>query len=137
MFDLKYLPSSRQPMTKQLDKQHREGIHGGPNFLTRFRNTCKSSIESSGLSMTCIMFNHLTYLIGSSCMLAYNVHADLRQLSYGSITVKSYGRYNVNGFHFHSTIFESSRSMAATTNIRVITRVVDAEEQSTTGSLKT
>jgi hypothetical protein len=34
MFDLKYLTSSWQPMTKQLDKLRQEGIHGGPNFLT-------------------------------------------------------------------------------------------------------
>jgi hypothetical protein len=31
-------------------------------------------------------------------MLAGNVHADLRQLSYGSVIVKSYGWYDVNGF---------------------------------------
>jgi gamma-glutamyltranspeptidase len=29
-------------------------------------------------------------------VVADNVHADLRQLSYGSITAKSYGRYDVN-----------------------------------------
>jgi hypothetical protein len=37
MFDLRYLTSRRQPMVKQLDKLRREGINGGPNFLTWFR----------------------------------------------------------------------------------------------------
>jgi hypothetical protein len=69
-----------------------------------------------GLSVTCIMFIHLTYLIGPQCVLAGNVHADLGQLSYKSVTAKSYGRYDVNGFCFCSTVFESSRPLAATTN---------------------
>jgi hypothetical protein len=55
-------------------------------------------------------------------------YVDLHQLSYGSIVAKSYGRYDVNGFHFCSTIFEASRPLAATTNIGVVMRVVDAEE---------
>jgi hypothetical protein len=58
------------------------------------------------------MFNHLTYLIGLRCVLAGNVHADLRQLSYGSIVAKSYGRYDVNEFRFRSTIFEASHPLA-------------------------
>jgi hypothetical protein len=60
-------------------------------------------------------------------MLASNVHADLRQLSYRSVTAKSCDRYDVNGFRFRSTCFEASRPLAATTNTRVITRVVDAQ----------
>jgi hypothetical protein len=60
-------------------------------------------------------------------VLASNVHADLRQLSYRSIIAKSYGRYNVNGFRFCSTIFEASRPLAATTNTGVVTRAVDAD----------
>jgi hypothetical protein len=60
-------------------------------------------------------------------VLANNVHADLRQLSYRSIVVKSYGRYDINEFRFCSTIFEASRPLAATTNTRVITRAVDAD----------
>jgi hypothetical protein len=58
-------------------------------------------------------------------MLVGNVHADLHQLSYGSVTTKSYGRYDVNGFHFHSTIFEASHPLAATTNAGVVMRVTD------------
>jgi hypothetical protein len=73
------------------------------------------------------MFNHLTYLIDLQCVPACNVHEDLRQLSYGSIIAKSYGQYDVNEFHFCSTISEASRPLAATTNTRVVTRVVDAE----------
>jgi hypothetical protein len=58
-------------------------------------------------------------------VLAGNVHADLRQLSYGSIVAKSYDRYDVNGFRFRSTIFEASRPLAVTTNTGVVTRIVD------------
>jgi hypothetical protein len=47
-------------------------------------------------------------------------------LSYGSIVVKSYDGYNINGFRFRSTIFEASRPLAATTNTGVVTRDVDA-----------
>jgi hypothetical protein len=49
-------------------------------------------------------------------MLAGTVHADLSYLSYGSVITKSYGRYDVNGFRFCSTIFEASRPLAVTTN---------------------
>jgi hypothetical protein len=52
MFDLKYLTFGR------------EEIHRGPNFLTWFKEHVNPHL-TSGLSMTCIMFNHLTYLIGS------------------------------------------------------------------------
>jgi hypothetical protein len=60
-------------------------------------------------------------------VLAGNVHTDLRQLSYESIVAKSYSRYGVNEFRFHSTIFEASRPLATITNTGVVTRVVDAE----------
>jgi hypothetical protein len=72
-------------------------------------------------------------------VLVDNVHADLRQLSHESIVVKSYGRYDINGFRFHSTIFEASRPLAATTNTGVVTRAVDADghESKYYGSLKT
>jgi hypothetical protein len=115
MFDSKYLPFDWQPITKQFDKLCREGIHGVPNFLTWFQEHVNSHL-TSGLSVTCIMFNHLTYLIGSQCVLAGNVHADLRQLSYRSVIAKSYGRYDVNMFHFCSAIFEASHLQATTTN---------------------
>jgi hypothetical protein len=65
MFDLKYLSSGQQPMARQLDKLRREGIHGDPNFLTWFREHVNPEL-SFGLSVTCIMFNHLTDLIGYS-----------------------------------------------------------------------
>jgi hypothetical protein len=115
MFDSKYLTCGRQPTVKQLDKLRQEGIHGGPNFLTWFKEHVNPHL-TSGLSMTCIMFNHLTYLIGSQCVLAGNVHADLCQLSYRSVIAKSYDRYDINGFCFRSTIFKAFRPIAATTN---------------------
>jgi hypothetical protein len=105
MFNSKYLSSSRQPMVRQLDKLCGEEIHGGANFLTWFREHVNPYLTSD-LSMICIMFNHLTFVIGSQCVLAGNVHADLRQLLYRSIAAKSYGRYDINGFCFRSTIFK-------------------------------
>jgi hypothetical protein len=60
-------------------------------------------------------------------VLAANVHADLCQLSYRSIVVKSYSWYDINKFCFCSTIFESSRPLVATTNTGVVTRAVDAD----------
>jgi hypothetical protein len=125
MFDSKYLTSDRQPTMKQLDKPRREGIHGVPNFLTWFREHVNPHLISY-LSLICIIFNHLTYLISSQCVLGGNVHTDLRQLSYGSVTAKSYGQHDVNVFLFRSTIFETSRLLTATTNTRVVMRVVDA-----------
>jgi hypothetical protein len=38
-------------------------------------------------------------------VLAGNVHADLHQLLYESVTAKIYGRYYINSFHFHSIVF--------------------------------
>jgi hypothetical protein len=52
-------------MARQLDKLRREGIHGGPNFLTWFREHVNPEL-SYDVSVTCIMFNHLTDLIGYS-----------------------------------------------------------------------
>jgi hypothetical protein len=76
------------------------------------------------------MFNHLTYLIDSQCVIAGNVYADVHQLSYGSVVVKSYGRYDINGFRFYSNIFEASSPLTATTNIGVVTRAVDEGHKS-------
>jgi hypothetical protein len=76
------------------------------------------------------MFNHLTYLISSQYVLADNVHADLRQLSYESVVAKSYSRYDVNGFRFRSIIFEASCLLAVTANTGVVMRVVDIGHKS-------
>jgi hypothetical protein len=65
MFDSIYLPSSRQPAVRQLDKLRREGVHGGPNFLTWLREHVNPEL-SYDLFVTCSMFNHLTDLIGYS-----------------------------------------------------------------------
>jgi hypothetical protein len=54
-----------------------------------------------------------------------NIHPDLRQLSLGAVTVRRYGRYDANGFHFHSTRFEDAHPLAATTNSEVVIKVVD------------
>jgi hypothetical protein len=60
-----------------------------------------------------------------------DIHHDLRQLAYGMVKVKSYGRYDVNGFQFRSTKFEALRPLAATTNSGVVMRAIDAEGRET------
>jgi hypothetical protein len=81
--------SDRQPMQKQLDNMCQSGIQGRPNFVTWFKeHALRASI----------------------------VHPDLCQLSYGYITVTRYCQYDVNGFCFHSTIFEDACPLAATCN---------------------
>jgi hypothetical protein len=77
MFDSKYLTSGRQRTVKQLDELHQDEIYGGPSFLTWFWEHVNLELTSY-LSVECIMLNHLTYLIGSQCMLVGNVNADLR-----------------------------------------------------------
>src|SRR6266540_5081946 len=61
------------------------------------------------------------------CTKDADIHDDLRQLSYGRVTVRSYGRYDVNGFRFRSAPFEAARPRAATVNSGVVTRAVDAQ----------
>ncbi|WVZ70622.1 hypothetical protein U9M48_019270 [Paspalum notatum var. saurae] len=48
------------------------------------------------------------------------VHKDLVQLSEGRVSVRSHGRYDVNGFRFRSAPFEAARPLAATYNSRVM-----------------
>jgi PII-like signaling protein len=56
---------------------------------------------------------------------------DLRQLSLGAVIVRRYGRYDVNGFCFRSTRFEDAHPLVATTNVEVVTIVVDDEGKMT------
>jgi len=60
-----------------------------------------------------------------------NIHEDLKQLSFGIVTVRSYGRCDINGFRFRSTKFESSHPLAATTNTGVVCRAVDERGRET------
>ena len=60
------------------------------------------------------------------CTKTPNIHEDLRQLSYGTVTCRTFGRYDVNGFRFRSDQFEKSRPRAATRNTGVLTRALDA-----------
>ena len=46
-------------------------------------------------------------------------------LSVGAVTVRSYGRYDVNGFRFHSTRFKAAHPLATITNSEVVTRAID------------
>jgi hypothetical protein len=63
------------------------------------------------------------------CTKVADIHDDLRHLSYGSVTVKSYGQYDVNGFRFQSTPFEVARPRAATISLGVVTRAIDEQGQ--------
>jgi hypothetical protein len=92
MFHSRYLTSRRQPTVKQLDKLRQEGINRGPNFLTWFREHVNPDF------FIYIIFNHLTNLVGSQCVVAGNVHVDLCQLSYRSATAKSYFGMTSTGF---------------------------------------
>jgi hypothetical protein len=49
--------------------------------------------------------------------------------TYGRVVVKSYGRYNVNGFRFRSAPFEAARPRAATINLGVVTRSINEQGQ--------
>jgi hypothetical protein len=60
------------------------------------------------------------------CTKTPNIHEDLRQLSFGMVTCRTFGRYDVNGFCFRSDQFEKSRPRAATCNTGVLTRALDA-----------
>jgi hypothetical protein len=101
-FDAQTWRSDCQPMQKQLGNMHRSGIQGRPNFVTWFKE---------------------------HALRASNVLPDLRQLSYGYITITRYGRYDINGFRFRSTIFEDAHPLAATCNTGVVVRAVDDEGQ--------
>jgi hypothetical protein len=65
------------------------------------------------------------------CVQVVDVHPDLRQLAYGLVKVRSYGRYDINDFRFCSTTFEALRPLATTTNSGVVTRVIDVEGHET------
>jgi hypothetical protein len=65
------------------------------------------------------------------CVKVADVHHDLQQLAYRMVKVKSYGRYDVNGFQFRSTKFEALRPLTTTTNSGVVKRAIDAEERET------
>jgi hypothetical protein len=63
------------------------------------------------------------------CLKTTNIYEDLRQLSYETVTCRTFGRSDVNGFCFCSNQFEKSRPRAATRNTRVVTRALDAHER--------
>jgi hypothetical protein len=65
------------------------------------------------------------------CVKVADIHPDLRQLAYEVVKVRSYGRYDINDFLFHSTTFEALRPLTASTNFGVITRAIDAEGHKT------
>lgn len=78
---------------------------------------------------TVLPFNYLTSPCLWQCEKTENIDEDLKQLSYGIVTVRSYGRYDVNGFRFRSTKFEATRPLAATTNSGVVASAIDAQNK--------
>jgi hypothetical protein len=50
-------------------------------------------------------------------------------MSLGIVTVRSYGRYDINGFRFRSTKFESTHPLVATTNTGVVCTTKDDRER--------
>jgi hypothetical protein len=77
------------------------------------------------MSMILIRYIHILF----QCTKVVNIHDDLRQLSYGSVIVRSYGRYDVNDFHFQSAPFEATRPRTATVNSGVVTRAINEQAQ--------
>jgi hypothetical protein len=45
------------------------------------------------------------------------------------VTVRSYGRYDVNRFRFRSAPFEATRRQAITVNLGVVTRAINEQRQ--------
>jgi hypothetical protein len=58
-----------------------------------------------------------------------DIRDDLQQLSYGSVTIRSYDRYGANGFRFQSTPFEAPHPRAARVNSGFVTRAIDKQGQ--------
>jgi hypothetical protein len=65
------------------------------------------------------------------CTKTPNIHNDLRQLSYETVTCRTFGRYDVNGLHFCLDQFEKSCPHVATRNTRFVTRALNALKRET------
>jgi hypothetical protein len=87
-----------------------------------------SDIFSSSYVHTSCYF-HVQTPYPFQCTKVADIHDDLRQLSYGSVTVRSYSRYDVNGFHFRSAPYEVARPRTATVNSGVVTRAINEQGQ--------
>jgi hypothetical protein len=59
------------------------------------------------------------------CTKVADIHDDLHQLSYESVTIRSYGRYDVNDFHFWLAPFETTCPRVATVNSGVVTKAIN------------
>jgi hypothetical protein len=59
-------------------------------------------------------------------MKVVDTHIDLL-LAYRMVKVRSYGRYDINGFRFHTTTFKSIHPLVETTNSGVVMRAIDVE----------
>jgi hypothetical protein len=84
-------------MSNQEEAMQRDGRNVSPNFLSWFRDYVKISYNITLLSYVCIL-NILITSFFQQCVKVADVHPVLRQLAYRLVKVKSYGRYDVNGF---------------------------------------
>jgi hypothetical protein len=73
------------------------------------------------------ILNILITSLFQQCVKVVDVQPDLRKLAYRLVKVRSYGRYDINGFRFRSTTFEALRPLATTTNSGVVMRTIDVE----------
>jgi hypothetical protein len=108
----------------------RHGINGGPNFIDWFRIHVQSSCDifsSSYVQTSCDIHIQTSYPFQFTKVA--DIHDDLRQLSYGSVTIRSYGQYDINGFRFQSAPVEVARPRAATVNSGVVTRAINKKGQ--------
>jgi hypothetical protein len=122
--------SNHQPTNKQLVAMRWRGINGRPNFIDWFQIHVQYSCDifSSSYVQTscdfCVQTSHPFYYTK-----VVDIHDDLRHLSYGSVTVRSYGQCDVNGFRFLSAPFEAAHPRAAIVNSGVVTRAINEQGQ--------
>jgi hypothetical protein len=108
----------------------RRGINGGPNFIDWFPIHVQSSCDifsSSYVQTYCDIHVQTSYPF--QCTKVADIHDDLRKISYGSVIVRSYGRYDVNGFRFWSSPFEATRPQVAIVNSGVVNRAINKKGQ--------
>jgi hypothetical protein len=82
-------------------------------------------VPSSYVKTSCDIHVQTSYPF--QCSKVADIHDDLWQLSYGSVTVRSYGRYDINRFRFRSAPFEAAHPRAAIVNSGVVTRAINKQ----------
>ena len=117
-------------MAKQLQKLRLDGLYGQPNFISWIRDHVSLVYIVILPCIFVVICNTIRFHDGQFGMVV-GVHPDLHQLSIGRVILKSYGRYDVNGYRFRTTKFEATHPLAATKNSRVVIRATDVEGHET------